>query len=285
MTYTIPLLLNEVVEIKLPVSLYKDNNFEIFLDDFPIADRETLFDIKNLTISEGRATYKIGRDSFSTNRDKFPEFSSSSYRLLIQAIDDSDEQIELFNKLSYSLNLCCILYFNYPITLTIFGDNKMSKSQHSLQVFIRRSVKTTLNLESLDSFKSTLQICINNKNVDVKKKSMLFSLLNISLLQSFNSGLICSTYITILESLFTNENTEITYRFAMRLTKYLNKDYLFSRSIKKLYEKRSAYYHTGEIKFNKDDELFLSSLTRKIIIDYFQNPSNFLVSKLDEQLL
>ena len=285
MTYTIPLLLNEVVEIKLPVSLYKDNNFEIFLDDFPIADRETLFDIKNLTISEGRATYKIGRDSFSTNRDKFPEFSSSSYRLLIQAIDDSDEQIELFNKLSYSLNLCCILYFNYPITLTIFGDNKMSKSQHSLQVFIRRSVKTTLNLESLDSFKSTLQICINNKNVDVKKKSMLFSLLNISLLQSFNSGLICSTYITILESLFTNENTEITYRFAMRLTKYLNKDYLFSRSIKKLYEKRSAYYHTGEIKFNKDDELFLSSLTRKITIDYFQNPSNFLVSKLDEQLL
>lgn len=285
MTYTIPILLNEVIDIKLPFSLFKDNSFEIFLADFPITDREILFDLKNLEVVEGKAKYIIGRDSFSTMKDKFPEFISSSYRFLIETTDDTDEQIALFNKLSYNLNLCCILYFNYPITLTIFGNDKMSKSQHSMQTFIRRSIKTTASIETLNSFQKTLHICINNTNVDNKKKSMLLSLLNISVLQSFNSGLICSTYITILESLFTNENTEITYRFAMRLTKYLNKDYLFSRSIKKLYEKRSAYYHTGEIKFDKDDELFLSNLTRQIIIDYLQNPSNFLISKLDEQLL
>lgn len=285
MTYTIPILLNEVIDIKLPFSLFKDNNFEIFLADFPITDREILFDLKSLEVIEGKAKYKIGRDSFSTMKDKFPEFISSSYRLLIETTENTDKQIGLFNRLSYNLNLCCILYFNYPITLTIFGDDKMSKSQHSMQTFIRRSNKTIASIETLNSFKETLHICINNTNIDNKKKSMLLSLLNISILQSFNSGLICSTYITILESLFTDENTEITYRFAMRLTKYLNKDYLFFKSIKKLYGKRSSYYHSGEIKFDNDDELFLSNLTRQIIIDYLQCPSKFVISTLDEQLL
>ena len=285
MTYTIPILVNDVQNVTLPFSLYKDKDFEIFFSDFSVVDREILFDIKGLEILEdGRRKFKHVK-GISSNGDKFPEFISSSYRFLVQPKEDNEEYQKIFSQLSFSLNLCCLLYFNYPITLTIFGSDVMSSSQHSLQTFINKAKKPIVTEELLNSFKKTLDICINDKTVDKKKKLMFSSLLNISVLQSFNAGLICSTYITIIESLFTNDNSEVNFKFSIRLAKYLKENIDFVVKLKKLYGKRSSYYHTGEIKFDNDDDLFLSSLTRKLIVDYIQNPLLFEISKLDEALL
>ena len=257
MSYTIPILINDVVDVKLPYTLFKDNEFEVFLDEFPISDREKIFDLSGIHIINGKTYFSKGRDNFTSLSKKFPEYVSSAFRLLVEPKNNTEEHIDLFKKISYNLDLCCILYFDYPITLTIFGNDRMSPTLHSIPTYRRRAEKIIVNREFISSFKKTLHVCINNLTVDKKKINMLFSLLNVSLLQSFNSGLICSTYITILESLFTDENTEITYRFAMRLTKFLNKDYAFSKYIKKLYGKRSAYYHSGDIKFDNEDETFL----------------------------
>ncbi|HTN05874.1 hypothetical protein [Agriterribacter sp.] len=153
-----------------------------------------------------------------------------------------------------------------------------------MQSYAKKSDKIIFNLENLESFKKTFELCIGNI-IDKKKKHMLASLINVTCLQTFNPGLICSTYVTILESLFANENTEITYRIALRLTKYLKKDHDFFKRIKVFYQKRSTYYHTGEIKFSYDDEKYLSALSRQLIIDFLQNPGNFDTVNLDTLLL
>jgi hypothetical protein len=286
MSFTIPLLINKVTSCDLPVSLYKDVDFELLLSEFPVSAREQIFELRFVEIADGSCKYKRDVHAISSLPDKFPEFVSSAYRIVALVSDHSNETIQLFNnKISWNLNFCCQLFFDYPITLTIFGDDKMSKTQHSIQSFKRKSIKVEIDNEKIESFKNTLFNCLEGATITTKKKGMLHSLLNVANLQTFNAGLTCATYITILESLFTDENTEITYRFAMRLTKYLNKDLSFFKTIKKLYAKRSSYYHTGEVKFTYDEEVYLSTLTRQIIIEYIQSPRNFDVSKLDEQLL
>jgi hypothetical protein len=284
MNFTIPILIDKIVDFNLPVSLYKDNNFELLLSEFPISDREILFSLKNLQVGDKNAKYAINEPS-SGIHTRFPEFIYSSYRILVQTQIDSEQAINLFNKISASLNFCCQLYFEHPITLKFFGDDNMCKSEESIQTFKRKSIRPIVNLETIDSFKITLLHCIKNDTVNAKKRSVLLSLLNITNLETFNSGLACSTFITILESLFTDEDTEITYRFSLRITKYLNESYSFFKTFKKLYGKRSVYYHKGERNFSYEDEVFLSKLTRQIIIEYIQCPSRFEISRLDEQLL
>lgn len=281
MIFTIPILITNIVDCEIPFTLYKDNNFELLLAEFPIADREVIFGIKNLMVDDGSTRYNLDPNSLATDTI----YVSSGYRILITAPDDSEETLRLFNSISNNLNFCCQLYFEYPITLTIFGSDNMSKKQNSIQVFKRRSSKIIIDSKILNSFKNTLTLSIKNETTTAKKRALLNSLLTISNLETFNSGLTCSTYITVLESLFTNENTEITYRFSMRLTKFLNEDLNFLKKIKKLYHKRSSYYHTGEKQFSFEDEVLLSNLTRTMIIEYIQNPGRFDVAKLDNELL
>lgn len=282
MSFTIPILIGEIVDFNLPVSLYKDNHFELLLSEFPISEREILFGLKDLQVEDKNAKYAINEPS-SGLYARFPEFIYSSYRILVQTQDDSEQAINLFNKISTSLNFCCQLYFEHPITLKFFGVDTMCKYEESIQTFKRKSIRPIVNLLTIDSFKITLLHCIKSDTVNAKKTSVLLSLLNITNLETFNSGLACSTFITILESLF--EDTEITYRFSLRITKYLNESYSFFKTFKKLYGKRSTYYHTGERNFSYEDEVFLSKLTRQIIIQYIHDPSRFKISRLDEQLL
>jgi hypothetical protein len=287
MNFTVPIFIKEVVNVDLPFSLYKDNDFEFFLTEFSIADREKIFSITNLIVQEDdKATYNKTSHTLYYSSENVSQFIISKYRVLIKAKDGTEATIEQYNRLNIDLDFCCLLYFNYPITLIIFGDDGMGKQHISGQSFNRKSEKIIINQEIINSFVRTLSLCIKNESVKVKKKRMLHSLLKTSSLRTFNAGLTCSTYITILESLFTkNENTEITFRFKMRFTKYMNEKIEFSNKIKTLYGKRSSYYHTGEIDFTLEEEKYLSELTRKIIVEYIQAPNNFEISRLDELLL
>jgi hypothetical protein len=285
MSFTIPIIIKEIKDVPLPFYLYQNDNFNIFISEFPVSEREELFDIKIHEILESGVKFTRSIHTVSNHTDKFSEFVSAKYKVGVITKDNSKEQTELFNPFSYNLNFCCQLYFDSPITLSFFGDDKLATTQYSIQSYARKSPKKIITLNDLESFKKTFLLCLNDSSIDKKKKHMLASLINISSLQTFNTGLICSTYITILESLFTNENTEITYRFALRLSKYLKEDHVFFKKIKELYGKRSTYYHTGEIKFSFDNEKYLNDLSKKLIVEYIQNPNNFDIVELDQLLL
>ena len=217
MSFTIPITIKGVKEVTLPFSLYKDENFDIFIAEFSIEERNSLFEITITETTEGGVKFNQSYRANSSNSTKFPEFLSAKYKIGVTTKDNSKEQIDLFNKYSYSLNFCCQLFFQSPITLTFFGEDSHCNTQHSIQSYARKTQTTEITVDVLENFKKTYSLIQKGSTIPVKKKQMLASLINVSGLQTFNSGLVCSTFITILESLFTDENTEITYRFAMRL--------------------------------------------------------------------
>lgn len=98
----------------------------------------------------------------------------------------------------------------------------------------------------------------------------------------------CAIFVTILENHFTtnDEKSEISYRFPLRMTKYLGKGYdgMF-KQIRKFYYGRSAYYHTGNSKFKPGDFDLLERLASKIVIDFILNPDKFQGKEFDKLLL
>lgn len=282
MSITIPLIITQIEGIKLPYRLYSDDKLNLLLSDFSISERESIFGISNLQV-EGSSAKFGHKKSPSHFVDQFTEFITASYKIETVLKNVSYDEKILFDKIESDLSFCCQLFFEYPVTVKFFMPS--GTSIHTILRFKHRALQPVVNAQVLDKFETTLQHCIKNDTIENSKKQMLLSLLTLTNIETFNIGLICSTYITILESLFINENTEITYRFALRLTKYMNEDSAYFKNIKKLYSKRSSYYHSDEKKFTRDDELFLSALTRQIIIEFVHNPKNFDVNELDEQLL
>ncbi|MDF1497889.1 MAG: hypothetical protein P1P85_00835 [Patescibacteria group bacterium] len=132
-------------------------------------------------------------------------------------------------------------------------------------------------------------ICVlNSSEIDRDKVNLLKSIIDIAMSQVPNSGMSGAFYIVILESLFVPEkDSEIGYRFSMRLSKIRRGDSSYKKQIKDCYNKRSIIFHSGKDKFKKNDLNFIEEEACWAIEKYLIQPDIFSnnCEKIDELLI
>ena len=166
-------------------------------------------------------------------------------------------------------------------------NNQMTLGSDSVRIF-NNNPTFTLSLDKLRIIKSLLQSYKILNDKQRKKIEPYFELIKVKETKGNPKGIRCAIMVTILESLFSNndEKSEIRYRFPLRMTKQLKGDYdLDFKYIKKLYDYRSAYYHTGKDKFNGKDEAYLNIQTKKFLIEFIKHPEHFEGKEFDKKLL
>ena len=105
-------------------------------------------------------------------------------------------------------------------------------------------------------------------------------------MQAPNLDIAGSFYVTLLESLFVSEkDSEIAYRFSMRLTKMRKGDLKYRKRVKQMYTYRSQVFHGTNGKFNSDDVKFVEEEAAWALENYILDPSIFDPEILDKNLL
>lgn len=93
-------------------------------------------------------------------------------------------------------------------------------------------------------------------------------------------------YVTILEAIYVaSEKDELSYKFALRLTKKKGFDTIKFKKLRDLYRQRSVVFHGGVGKFSEEDILFLETETVFAIENYTLNHLDFKGDSLDRLLL
>ena len=91
MSFTIPITIKGIKNVTLPFSLYKDDNFDIFISEFTIEERNSLFEITIIEIKDTDLKFNQNYHANSTKATKFPEFLSAKYKIGVTTKDNSKE--------------------------------------------------------------------------------------------------------------------------------------------------------------------------------------------------
>lgn len=291
MKYILPIKHDIDANIVLPQIIYKDKKIKISLDHLNIEQKKNLLNLEKLEISERKGIMYSFKEGYQVKDDEYTKHIRSNLQFIFEYEPEpgslSDSYIygktDLFNTL-----LLIIIGTGSSVSFDLDNNGKLSSSGKGKISFVNAPEESEMHSSKLD----TLKIATNNLfKLEVendKKRKLIFSLFEIAKSSSNPLSLRCSLFVTILESLFStkDEKSEISYRFPLRMTKFLGADYENTfKKIRKYYSARSSYYHTGEEKFSNEDLKDLEYYNQLVIIKYLEDKSGFSGKNLDKLLL
>lgn len=277
--------------IELPKVIFENTEIELSIIEFNLSDKKRFLGVKNILFDkesgeinsweyQSKVLNKHDLEKLYVIKSKycFKLFSKNNNSDL--PINSSDlKHIEI-------LNLICSVLFNHSFNLIFkYKDDSSFTCPHFSTTY-----KTNLvDLKLTDKITELFGVLIKNKgNQNQEKVNLISSILITMHIKNIPESLFGALGVTILESVFStkDEKSEIRYRFPLRMTKYLEGDYdSMFKKIRKLYDKRSSYYHTGKQAFEKGDIIEIKKYLKHILFDFITKTENFDGKEMDKLLL
>jgi len=288
MEFILPLKIEKVdTKLKLPIILLNQKDDLVTIEKFSIKEKEWFFDLEGLRIfnqKEGNR-FRCKKVKGLINLCDCQEYVLTNYKLIIKKDTDNPWSLQqIQQQLDFAFKIifgCGFPFAKIKDTNTLFNN---SRGFINKQIISRRK-NTTINEDSIKRLKRLFLLLIREKK-DTKKRELLRFFLDTAMSQVPNLGISGALYVSILESIFAEEkNTEVGYRFSLRLSKTRNRDLSYQKSIKDLYSKRSSIFHGGIDRFSKADLKFLEQEACWAIEHYLLNPDKFSHKELDRALL
>lgn len=277
--------------ILTPIELFKRSDLTITIEDFSSSDKEIFFGVKNLRINGDDVKFELETDRLRLNDlpqkigGEYRDIVLGNYKVVISsgiqnaAVWESKNRAELIFK--------TVLGCGFPVSLNIapgtMFDNSLSQSHKP--AISRRSIQV-VNKEILERVLKLCQVLFPPEKEMPDKGETLKFFLDTAMSQVPNTAISGAFYVTLLESIFASEkDTEIRYRFSMRLAKIKREGRDYQGKIKKFYDKRSRVFHGSSTQLSKDELVFLESEACWAIEEYLKDPERFQPEKLDQLLL
>lgn len=291
MKWILPLKIRKKGYLKLPQTICELPKAKIVLDNFEDDLKLKLLPIQSIKKNKNGNFRVVPIETKSNNYlNKWIEFAQFNLCYTIEYTPEknnlNDWYIINILKLLESINLVIIKH-GLPNYFQI--DNKKGYDLRSESS--RKYTNNEFDTISLSNIREIQQLfeCYRNLNdVDRTKLAPLLELIGVKETKGNPKGIRCALMVTVLESLFSknDEKSEIRYRFPLRMTATLKGSYEKDfKYIKKLYDKRSAYYHTGIDKFSHNDEEYLNQKIKRFLIQFFENPNFFNGSEIDKRII
>lgn len=270
--------------LELPYTVYDSSDFRITLRALPRSEIEQYFRVR-IVEDETTGVYhgEMSEDiAFWGDDDIIHSLHSTKLQICIEPKGGVITEA-IRDRMSLALE-CALGYFDeyvawrYPSFSTV-ASRGMYRSHYSA----RRSGDMDVSASEI-----IRKVFASANNVELEHKfNTLRALLNSARHQARASDVACVLYFSILESIYVQSKTELTYKLAMRMTKKLGHNYQFASKIIHLYDKRGNVIHgtdKGNV-FEDDEFLLLEGLAKDSLIDYISNPNDYSNRKLDKLLL
>jgi len=287
----LPLNIYKKGYLKLPQKIFNDKHVEIELIEF--TRNEKLYFLPIGEIKEPKKGKFELKPILNNSADYFNRWFKYGYAQYVYSIKYEPQKGNLNDW--YILNVIDLmdkvnlLVLNHGFHMYLTRDSEFSyKSGCDKSHKYNNRLSDTISLKKIELIKGIAEILMTNQHPELQKLHALLELKKVIENSGSPKGLKCSLMVTILETLFSNrdEKSEIRYRFPLRMTKYLKGKFEDEmKYIKKLYDNRSAYYHTGIDKFTSKDESFLYIKAHNCLVDYIFNPKKFDGKEFDRALL
>lgn len=287
MNYIMPIKIQVSSDVELPFEIIDDGKIKLHFRKFETIEKSKLLGLKDLKIEGTKISHAPGVRHLSHNDDEDVIYCDYCFELECPQTERDNNMSFASSQMSLISRISLLLLAKRSECSFSFKPNGGIGSTRRPDfrcVPLRKPPE--LNLEYLDLF-----LKIYNEIAKLHKKErfeQLISLYELAQVTTNPQALKGSLFVTILESLFStkDEKSELSYRFPLRMTKYLKGTYETEfRKIKDWYNSRSAYYHTGIDKFSNEDLLKLEELTSEIICKFLETPSDFDGKEFDRILL
>ncbi|TSC90101.1 MAG: hypothetical protein G01um10145_205 [Microgenomates group bacterium Gr01-1014_5] len=269
---TAPILIKNIAEdVKLPLTFFSNSKLTIILDTFTISERKKFFGLAELIINDGAINYKNNSYSFIDINQQ--HYLGAGYKIVIQSnyIKSPHELRDLQENLDFVFKLVLGCAVEISFLEGFFNKGKGIAKTYPNVLFRTRRKLSDLKNGDINKAKKIFDKTINSTD---KKIDLIAVLLN-SATSSDKLDITGALFVAILESIIVPEGgSEISYKFRMRMTKFLGKDTSFVNIFKGYYQKRSKVVHgSGVDQFTEEDikelENYACILSEKYILKKF----------------
>lgn len=288
MAYTFKYLsipIDGTTKLTLPYTVYDAPDYKVILKDFNEHDLEKAFRLRFETNEQPDSYRPIYADPHDYFGDDNMAFALHDRKLQLCAIPKAGIVNEVVRE-RLSIGLECALGFLDEYVSWVYDGFATIASRGVYRS--HRSARATGQIQEkeLDTIKSVLAYQ-DSGELPQHKFDTLRALLNAARHQAGASDVACVLYFSVLEAIFVDDNKELGYKLSMRLAKYKNEDFDYSKRIAKLYGKRGKVIHgsnKGDV-FDQDEYLLIESLAKDAFIDLLTKPMDFTERELDTRLL
>lgn len=240
---------------------------------------------------------ELGEDQFQIIRtdpyDYFADDNMSYFlhnaglQLFVTQNGENFNDDELIRKISFALH-CALGSADEYVSWMHSGEGSIStiSSRGEYRSFNSTSVIGEINQTVADNLKAIIEYS-SSGDLPEEKFNTIRALYSAAIHQSKSRDVSCVLYISILESIYVQDDSELSYKLSMRIAKKLSKDALYAKHIKDLYTKRGHVIHgsqKGEV-FSEEEHQELEELTRSSVFMLIRDPGNFTRHALDNLLL
>ncbi len=284
-----PIVLKEIdKKLILPLYIFKTaEGITSYLENFTIEEKEQYFKIKIDKIDPkglGLTYQSIGFSNPTLMIPKFMNHIITPYKITLSGQTDNPSELQnekdIMEFVFKNIVGCGLPVSIITDTATMYNGNiSMANDKPN-----SRRENKIIDDQIRGRIQRLMQI-LHSTSVDRNKVDLIKSLLSIAM-SPVPLGISGAFYVSILESIFVRDkDTEIGYRFSMRLSKMRNATEEYRKKIKKLYDKRSKIFHLGHNDFSVEDVKFLEEEASWAIEEYINNPDSFSTENLDRKLL
>lgn len=269
---------------KFPLTLFLFGKKGVIkLSKFTISEKESVFGISDLKLTKNGAQYKLSTAGISPTLHQHSKKLNYKFKIVIE---DKTENPSALQKIQRDLDLVFKIVVGKELSFAKIESKKTGINNSIL--FSMNTWRSRRNIGTIDDkilLKVKKLLAIITKD-SLPKKTKTLSFFFDTALQAPNLDIAGAFFITLLESLFVpDKDSEIAYRFSMRITKMRNSDLNYRKRIKQMYAYRSQVFHGNNGKFNTDDVKFVEEEAAWALEKYIANPSVFDSTVLDKNLL
>lgn len=278
--FILPLRINKVSStIDFPYKLFKTGKIQILIKDFSIPEKESFFNLKNLTIQNN--SFHSSNEIDISFLEKYNDFIHTNYILIIESKTASIRELQNLQKI-LDFVIRVVLGINLPIGKFI-GETNFGIWHSNKKAVSRRDIKSIKKIH-IDRITKLLKLLKNY--YDDQKVTDLDYFLDKAMSDIPNLDVAFGFYISILEAVYAPEKApECKYRLSMRMSKYKGMDYEYKKKINKLYDSRSKIFHGSRCSISKEDLIFLENEAVWSIEEFINNRKKFTAENLDKLIL
>jgi len=288
--YILPIEVSSISGFAGEFILFVSDNVSITIRPFSDEEKRKLLGVINYSNDGGRRM--IHTDSHYVPRVFQNDLAFASYKIVVSFETQEEEDFRISSKyFNYECDLLDFLFrvcvqIPIPLRLIVTNSNKQGGGNYDNHIPAFFHIES-FSVKELTIIKNLFEKALSSEQKVKVKVDLLKSLYKIVFDANSSQGLRCSTLVSIIESFLTSddEKSEVLYRVSIRLTKFLSKDYYFNQEFKKLYGKRSSYYHKGKSEFTDTDFTTLFQIATKCVTDFILNPDVLTAKSLDCLLL
>lgn len=280
--------LEQTTTLGLPLTVASTDSAVVTLKTLDADVIEQAFRHKFEELDENR--YQIIRtdpyDYFAD--DNMPYFLHNAHlQLFVTTNGDSFNDDDLIRRISFALH-CVLGSADEYVSWMHSGEGSIStiSSRGEYRSFNSSSVVGVIGQEQIEDMKTIIEYTPNDDLSD-EKFNTIRALYSAAIHQAKSRDVSCVLYISILEAIYVQDDSELSYKLSMRIAKMFSKDATYAKHIKDLYTKRGHVIHgsqKGEV-FSHDQHRELEELTRLSVLMLIRDPHRFTRQALDDLLL